>query len=113
MLIIWISVCISAFFVTTFTEFNILAAFVGLVMGGIQSQCRSTFAKLIPQDSTDTASYFSFYDVTEKTAIVLGMFSFGLINQITGNMKNGTLSLASFFIIAAVILAFAKLRIRE
>jgi MFS transporter, UMF1 family len=109
MLCIWITICMSAFFIKTETEFFILAAAVGLVMGGIQSQARSTFSKLIPTDTTDTASYFSFYDITEKAAIVLGMFCFGFINQVSGSMRNSTLSLAVFFIIALFILLISKL----
>ena len=109
MLVIWIVVCIAAYFVKTEYEFYGVAASVGLVMGGIQSQARSTYAKMIPENSHDTASYFSFYDITEKIAVVLGMFSFGFIEQITGSMRNSTISLASFFIIALFILVFAKL----
>ena len=110
MLLIWISVCISAYFINSEIEFFILAAAVGLVMGGIQSQARSTYSKLIPENSPDTASFFSFYDITEKIAIVVGMFCFGFINQITGNMRNSTLSLALFFIIALIVLLFSKLQ---
>jgi UMF1 family MFS transporter len=109
MLIIWITVCIVAYFIRTEIEFFTLAAAVGLVMGGIQSQARSTYSKLIPLDSTDTASFFSFYDITEKIAIVIGMFCFGFINQLTGSMRNSTLSLAVFFIIALFVLLFSKL----
>ena len=74
-------------------EFYITAACVGLVMGGIQSLSRSTYSKLLPK-TKDTTSFFSFYDVTEKIAIVLGMTIFGFIDQITGSMRN---SIAVFF----------------
>jgi UMF1 family MFS transporter len=67
-------------------------------MGGIQSLSRSTYSKLMPE-TKDTASYFSYYDFTEKVAIVIGMFSFGLIEEITGSMKNSVLSLIIFFVI--------------
>ena len=70
----------------------------GLVMGGIQSLSRSTYSKLMPE-TRDTASYFSYYDFTEKLAIVIGMFSFGLIEEVTGSMKNSVLSLIVFFVI--------------
>ena len=109
MLLIWISVCISAYFIKNEYEFYALAAAVGMVMGGIQSQARSTYSKLIPVDSTDTASYFSFYDITEKAAIVLGMFCFGFITQLTGSMRNSALSLALFFILALFTLLSTKL----
>jgi UMF1 family MFS transporter len=47
---------------------------IGLVMGGIQSMSRSTYSKLLPNNSMDNTTYFSFYDVLEKLAIILGTF---------------------------------------
>jgi MFS transporter, UMF1 family len=79
-------------------SFYALALTVGLVMGGIQSLSRSTYSKLMPE-TTDTASYFSYYDLTEKIAIVIGMFSFGFIEQMTGSMKNSLVFLVVFFVI--------------
>ena len=60
---------------------------------------RSTFSKLIPEETTDHASFFSFYDVTEKMAIVLGTFTYGAIEQMTGSMRNSALSLGVFFVV--------------
>ncbi len=110
MLAIWIFVCLSAYFVHSDVQFYVLSALVGLVMGGIQSQARSTWSKLIPAGAADTASYFSFYDSTEKLAIVIGMLGFGIIEHITGSMRNSTLLLSSFFIISLIIIAFTKLK---
>ncbi|UIR56741.1 MFS transporter [Sphingobacterium sp. SRCM116780] len=101
---IWIGICISAYFLKTEIQFYILAALVGLVMGGIQSLSRSTFSKLIPEDIQDTTAFFSFYDVTEKLAIVVGLFSFGMIEQITHNIRYSTLSLSLFFVIGLLLL---------
>ena len=78
-----------------------LAIAVGLVMGGIQSLSRSTYSKLMPE-TKDTASYFAYYDFTEKIAIVIGMFSFGTIHQVTGSMKYSVLSLMIFFFIGLI-----------
>lgn len=102
--VIWVGVCVSAYFTATSTEFYILAVIVGLVMGGIQSLSRSTYSKLIPQDITDSASFFSFYDVTEKIAIVGGMFSFGLVDDITNSMRNSALVLCIYFIAGLILL---------
>lgn len=82
-------------------SFYALALAVGLVMGGIQSLSRSTYSKLMPE-TTDTASYFSYYDLTEKIAIVIGMFSFGFIDDMTGSMKNAVLFLIFFFVIGLI-----------
>ena len=78
-------------------------------MGGIQSLSRSTFSKLMPE-TKDTASFFTYYDLTEKVAIVIGMFSFGYLEEILGNMKYSILSLIVFFVIGLfwLYLAFAK-----
>lgn len=104
MLFIWLAVCIGGYLVQTVFQFYLLAGGVGLVMGGIQSQSRSTFSKLIPKNSNDTASYFSFYNFSEKMAIVFGMFSFGFIEQVTGSARNSTIALGVYFIIALLIL---------
>ena len=109
MLSIWIVICFSAYFIQNEYEFYVLGALVGLVMGGIQSQARSTWSKLIPEGNTDTASFFSFYDSTEKFAIVLGMLGFGFIEQLTGSMRNSALMLSLFFIVSLLIIVFTKL----
>jgi len=108
----WIIICIYAYFITTATEFYIIATIVGLVMGGIQSLSRSTYSKLMPE-TKDTASFFSFYDVTEKLAIVIGMFSFGAIEELTGSMRNSIMALIIFFVIGMVILYLAILKARK
>ncbi|NDE09075.1 MAG: MFS transporter [Chitinophagia bacterium] len=100
--LLWIGVCISGYFITTETHFYIIASLVGLVMGGIQSLSRSTYSKLMPE-TKDTASFFSFYDVTEKLAIVIGLFTFGFIEGIS-SIRNSILSLVIFFVIGFVLL---------
>ncbi len=106
--LIWIGICIYAYFITTVVQFYIIATFVGLVMGGIQSLSRSTYSKLMPE-TKDTASFFSFYDVTEKLAIVIGLFSFGFIEHITGSMRKSVLAVLVFFVIGGIILYLARL----
>lgn len=110
MTVIWIICCLYAYFVNKEIEFFALAAVVGLVMGGIQSLSRATFSKIMPADTVDTASFFSFYDVTYNLSIVFGTFVYGYIEQITGSMRNSTLALASFFIIGIIFLSQVKLK---
>jgi MFS transporter, UMF1 family len=100
----WIPICAYAYFVTTPIQFYITAGFVGLVMGGIQALSRSTYSKLIPEFSEDTASYFSFYDVSEKIGIVIGMFMYGFIAELTGSMRYSILFLITFFIGGVILL---------
>ncbi len=112
-LTIWIGICVSGYLVQSKSMFYVIAAFVGLVMGGIQSMSRSTYSKLIPEDTTDTTSYFSFYDVLEKAAIVGGTFSFGFVNLISGGMRNSILLLALYFVIGLIILWGVKMSVNR
>lgn len=108
LLFTWMSVCFAASFVYEQFYFYIMSGFVGLLMGGIQALSRSTYAKLVPEQTKDVTSYFSFYDVLEKIAIVLGTFIFGFIDQLFGNMRISILFLAIFFI--AGIIPLYKLK---
>lgn len=101
---LWICICAYAYFVITPNDFYIAAFFVGLVMGGIQSLSRSTYSKLIPSDAKDTTSFFSFYDVSEKIGIVIGMLTYGYIADITGRIQNAILFLILFFIVGLLLL---------
>ena len=101
--IIWAAICIWAFFIHTPLHFYVTAGFVGLVMGGIQSLSRSTYSKFLPE-TRDTASFFSFYDVTEKIGIVIGMLLYGAIDQMFGSMRYSIIFLALFFIIGIILL---------
>lgn len=105
--LLWVLICIAAYLVPKggIMEFYILAVVVGFVMGGIQSLSRSTYAKLMPV-TRDTASYFSFFDVTEKIAIVIGMFSFGFITELTGSQRSSVLALMTFFFIGFILLLY-------
>lgn len=104
---VWIPICIIGYFlpVKGNYEFFGLAALVGFVMGGIQALSRSTYSKLMPV-TKDTTSFFSFYDVTEKIAIVIGMFSFGYINELTGSQRNSVLALVVFFLVGLLSLVY-------
>ena len=73
---IWVGITIMAYFTANAMQFYVLASVVGLVMGGVQSLSRSTFAKLLPENTPDTASYFGVYDIVEKSAIMFRNISF-------------------------------------
>ena len=104
----WGVICVSAFFLQKNNpqialQFYILAGFLGFVLGAIQSISRSTYSKMIPA-SADTATYFSFYGVVEKIAIVLGTFLSGLTTSLTGSMRYAILVLGLFFLVGYVFL---------
>ncbi|MFV1451007.1 MFS transporter [Maribacter sp. HS] len=105
---LWVAICIYAYFVITPTDFYIAAGCVGLVMGGIQALSRSTYSKFLP-NTTDTTSFFSFYDVAEKIGIIIGTFLYGAIAQRTGSMRSSIIFLGVFFLIGMILLV----RVRE
>ncbi|MGF1635938.1 MAG: MFS transporter [Cyclobacteriaceae bacterium] len=109
MVFIWIFICFYAYFVTTANQFYALAFIVGLVMGGIQSLSRATYSKLIPAQTLAHTSYFSFFDVVEKSSIVVGTFCYGLIEQLTGSMRNSVFALALFFLVGMGFLFLIKI----
>jgi len=101
----WVLVCIWAYFIETPGDFYITAGIVGFVMGGIQALSRSTYSKMLPE-TEDHASYFSFYDVLEKIGIVIGTLSYGLIEAMTGSLRNSIFALAAFFVVGLILLFF-------
>nr|WP_297785962.1 MFS transporter [uncultured Allomuricauda sp.] len=101
--VIWAILCVYAYFLETPTDFFIAAGLVGIVMGGIQALSRSTYSKFLPE-TTDTTSFFSFYDVAEKIGIIIGTFMYGIISQLTGSMRNSTIFLGLFFLIGIFLL---------
>ncbi len=100
--LLWVIICVYAYFISTPNDFYIAAACVGLVMGGIQALSRSTYSKFIPE-TTDTTSFFSFYDAAEKVGIVIGTLIYGVISQVS-TMQNAIIFLGIFFLGGAFLL---------
>jgi UMF1 family MFS transporter len=112
-LIIWIGVCVGAyFFVYDALSFFVIGSILGLVLGGTQSLARATYSKLLPE-TEDHASFFSFMDVCEKTGIVIGMFSYGAIADFTGSMRSAIVVLTAFFIAGLIVLLFVGKNLRR
>lgn len=101
---IWMLICVAGYFVQAGWSFFVLAGFIGLTMGAIQSLSRSTYSKIIPENTPNSASFFSFFDVTEKLSIVIGTATFGIINQIMGSMRYSILALIVFFVLGLIFL---------
>lgn len=111
-LFIWGIVCFIAFVLDKNQPnidyyFYAMGIVLGFVLGATQSLTRSTYSKLLPE-THDHATYFSFYDVTEKIAIVLGMIVFGILIALTGSMQYSVLALAVFFLMAFITLIKIK-----
>ncbi|MBF5026381.1 MFS transporter [Planobacterium oryzisoli] len=112
---LWIVACLSAYFLNKENpyveyQFYAVAAIVGLVMGGLQAMSRSTYSKLLPENSMDNTTYFSFYDVLEKLAIILGTFIFATLIDEFNNMRYAALSMVVFFAVGLVLIRFVKIK---
>lgn len=113
--ILWVGACLSAYFLNTENpyaknQFYGLAGLVGLVMGGLQAMSRSTYSQLLPQDSMENTTYFSFYDILEKIAIVLGMLMFSTLIELFGNMRVSMLSMSVFFLLGLILTRYVKMK---
>jgi UMF1 family MFS transporter len=114
-IVMWAVICVGAFYITNAIQFLTAAFFIGIVMGGSQSLARSTYSKMLPSDTTDHTSYFSFYDVMEKLATVAGTFSFGAIEALTGSMRYAVLAIAIFFVTSLffMLILYRKMHLNE
>ncbi|MGA1778044.1 MAG: MFS transporter, partial [Schleiferiaceae bacterium] len=99
--LLWVCICALAYVVNSETQFYLLGAAVGLVLGGIQSLARSTFSKLLPSEG-EHVTYFSFFDIAEKLATVLGMVAVGWLETVTGDLRFSALLLSVFFLLAVL-----------
>ncbi|MBK8490593.1 MAG: MFS transporter [Saprospirales bacterium] len=106
--VVWIGICIGGYFIQTPLHFYLTAFSIGLVMGGIQSLSRSTFAKMMPK-TENNAGYFSFYDVCEKMAMMCGLILFGYMENWTGSMRNSIIALGLWFTIGLFFLIRVQL----
>lgn len=102
-LIVWILICVLAYFTYYSLQFVMLGMVVGLVMGGVQALSRSTYSKMLPHPN-DNASYFSFYDVCLNLGTVCGTFLFGWLDQLTGSMRISIIALSFMFVIGIFVL---------
>ncbi len=110
MLSIWTAICLIGWAVRSETEVFLLGGAIGLVMGGVQALSRSTYAKFLPENTQETTSFFSFYDVMDKVSTVFGTMVFGLVAQLFGGMRSSVLALSVLFIASLVLLAFVRVR---
>lgn len=115
-IILWIVACLSAYFLNKENpnveyQFYGIAAIIGLVMGGLQAMSRSTYSKLLPENSMDNTTYFSFYDVLEKIAIIIGTFIFATMIERYHNMRYAALSMTLFFGIGLILIRFLKVAV--
>jgi UMF1 family MFS transporter len=106
-MVLWIIICCVAYTIDTAFQFYILACCVGFIMGGTQALSRATYSIFIP-DGEDNASFFSFYSIADKISVILGLLSYGLINQLTHNMRTSILFLISYFVVGMILMIMLR-----
>lgn len=109
-MLLWIVICGVAYNISTAFHFYILACCVGFIMGGTQALSRATYSIFIP-DGEDNASFFSFYSIADKISVILGLLSYGLVNQLTHNMRTSILFLISYFVIGMILMIILRKKI--
>ncbi len=82
--------------------FFVLAAAIGLVLGGSQALSRSLFAQLVPAGKE--AEYFALYEISDRGTSWLGPLLFGLTYQLTGSYRDAIISLVVFFVLGFAVL---------
>ncbi|MGW2047981.1 MFS transporter [Streptomyces sp. NPDC001858] len=88
--------------------FFLLAAAIGLVLGGSQALSRSLFSHLVPPGKE--AEYFSAYEMSDRGMSWLGPLLFGITYQVTGSYRDAIISLVVFFVIGFLLLARVPVR---
>ncbi|MFF0836132.1 MULTISPECIES: MFS transporter [unclassified Streptomyces] len=88
--------------------FFVLAAGIGLVLGGSQALSRSLFSHLVPAGKE--AEYFAAYEMSDRGMSWLGPLLFGVTYQLTGSYRSAIISLVAFFVVGFVLLARVPVR---
>ena len=101
-LLLWSGVVTYGYFTQTATEFFLLGAVVGLVLGGSQALSRSFYGAMIPEEAS--AEFYGFYSVFSKFSATFGPLTFGFIAQVKGSARPSILSLMVFFVVGLVLL---------
>ncbi|MFD6421299.1 MFS transporter [Streptomyces sp. NPDC060198] len=109
-LVVWTAILVAAYFLPAASPvfFYVLAAAIGLVLGGSQALSRSLFSHLVPRGKE--AEYFSAYEMSDRGLSWLGPLVFGLAYQLTGSYRQAIISLVVFFVIGSVLLARVPVR---
>ncbi|MFF5336035.1 MFS transporter [Streptomyces sp. NPDC013181] len=104
-LAVWTLILVAGYFLPAGSPvfFYVLAAAIGLVLGGSQALSRSLFSHLVPRGKE--AEYFSAYEMSDRGLSWLGPLVFGLAYQLTGSYRDAIISLVVFFVVGSVLLA--------
>ena len=103
---VYVAVTVWAYFMTTVTEFYVLAVVVGLVQGGVQAISRSLYARFVP--AAQSGEFFGFFNMIGRFAAILGPSLVAVTGLLTGSSRLGILSVVALLVIGMVLLSFVR-----
>ena len=103
---VYVGVTVYAYYLSSATEFYILAAVVGLVQGGVQAISRSLYARFVPP--AQSGEFFGFFNMLGRFAAIIGPSLVAVTGLLTGSSRLGILSVAAVLIIGMVLLGFVR-----
>lgn len=101
----YFGIAVFAMFLTSQTQFWIMAGLVGIFQGGIQALSRSYFTKIIP--TKQSGEYFGFLDICGKGASFVGTAIVSLVSQLTGDINKGVGMIALLFAIGIILFRYS------
>jgi UMF1 family MFS transporter len=104
---VWLVVIGAAYFVQA-GQFYLLAAGIGLVLGGTNALSRSLFSQMVPPGKE--AQYFSIYEIGERATSWMGPLLFAAVAGATGSYRPAIISLVVFFFVGLVLMFFVPVR---
>ena len=93
----YIGIAAYAIFLRSQTQFWILAVWVGMFQGGIQSLSRSYFGKIIPPEKS--GEYYGLLDICGKGASFVGTFLVSALTQLSGSTSTGVMVIAPLILL--------------
>lgn len=101
----WSGVVIFAYaFLNDKSQAWYLGAAIGFVLGGTQALSRSLYSQIIPKGRE--ASFFSFYEISDKGTSWMGLLIFSAVVASSGSYRQAILALIFFFIVGGLLLFF-------
>jgi UMF1 family MFS transporter len=105
-IVVYIGICVFAYFMTQSWQFWLIAVLVSTCQGGMQAISRSYFAGMLPKEKSN--EFFGFYDIFGKFAAIMGPALYGFFTQIFGETRYGVLSIALLFVAGGAVFLFSE-----
>jgi len=101
-LAVYIAIVCWAAFLTSVSQFYVMAIIIGMVQGGVQGMSRSLYAALIPAEHS--GEFFGFYNMVTKFSHILGPVLVGIVAWLSDEPKFILIAVLPMFVIGALML---------